>query len=501
MNQSVSKARPNDASGTPTPRDLLMPVLRHKHLVAGVFSSLFLFAVFAAWFWAARYYVSAMQVVVEQGRADPAITSAQNAAVLSNKSVTPDQINSEITLLKGQDILLKVAETCGLGNKWSASEVWLPNDPDRIKAARIQSAAISLGKGVKVEVEKVSDVITVKYGAIGDPKIPACVLQNIGKLYLDKHLQLRRPMGSSNFFAQQTEMYRQELAGVEARLAGFSRWEGVAAPDVLRTDVAQQVAASMAALHTAQQQIAGDEDRLKAGEAQLRETSERITTLQSSNAANLLMQQLENTLLNAEMKRAQLVVKYDPSFPLVREADEEIAKTQAAIAKAKRMNYADQTTDLNPTYQLLQQDTVRTRLDLATQMANSAAITKTIKTMRAQMVDLDGMSVKQTALLREEKADEANYLLYLNKREQERTSDALDRRGIADVAIAVPPVVPALPAFNPFMVGLGGLILAMLAAVAAAFIAEWLDPSFRSPDEVVDTLNLPVLATVPMQAA
>jgi len=327
------------------------------------------------------------------------------------------------------------------------------------------------------------------------------VLQNIGKLYLDKHLQLRRPTGSTNFFAQQTEMYRQELARVETRLASFSREEGVAAPDVLRTDVALQVASSMAALHTTQQQIAGDEDRLKAVEAQFRETPERITTQQSSHAASLLMQQLETTLLDARLKRTQLVVKYDPSFPLVREADEEIAKTQAAIATATQMNYADQTTDLNPTYQLLQEDAARTRLDLATQRATSTAITNTIKIMRAQMVDLDGMSVRQTELLREQKADEANYLLYLNKREQERTSDALDLRRIADVAIAVPPVVSALPAFSPFLVGFGGMILAILAAVAGAFIAEWMDPSFRSPDEVVDTLNMPVLATVPLQAA
>ena len=501
MNKSSSNAKLNEAKATPSPRDLLMPILRHKRLVMGVFSALFLLAVFVAWFWASRYYVSEMQVVVAQVRTDPAITSGQNAAVGTYKGVSPDQINSEIALLKGQDILRKVAETCGLGNSWFASQIVLPNDPNRIKAARIQNAANKLEKGVKAEVEKVSDVITVKYGAIGDPEIPACVLQNIGKLYLEKHLQMRRATGSTNFFAEQTEKYRQELADVEARLTGFSRNEGVAAPDVLRTDVAQRVADSMAALHQAQQQIAGDEDRLKADDAQLQNTPDRITTQQSTNAANLLMQQLQTVLLNAQLKRTQLVVKYNPSFPLVREADEEIAKTQAAIEKAKQMKYADQTTDLNPTYQLLQQDIARTRLDLATQRANATAIAGSIKTMHAQMVDLDGMSVKQTALLREEKADESNYLLYLNKREQARTSDALDQKGIADVAIAVPAVAAALPAFNPFLVGFGGLILAILAAIAAAFVAEWMDPSFRTPDEVIDTLNIPVLAAVPMQAA
>jgi uncharacterized protein involved in exopolysaccharide biosynthesis len=183
-------------------------------------------------------------------------------------------------------------------------------------------------------------------------------------------------------------------------------------------------------------------------------------------------------------------VKYDASFPLVREADEEIVKTKAAIEKAREINYADQVTDLNPTYQLIQQDMARTRLDLATQRANSTAIANSVRTMDAQMVDLDGKSVKQTGLLREAKADEANYLLYVGKREQERTDDALDQRRIADVAIAV-----------ALQVTFGGLILAMLAGISAAYVAEFMDSTFRTPAQVTEALNIPVLATLPRQAA
>jgi uncharacterized protein involved in exopolysaccharide biosynthesis len=109
--------------------------------------------------------------------------------------------------------------------------------------------------------------------------------------------------------------------------------------------------------------------------------------------------------------------------------------------------------------------------------------------------------VDQAALIREVKADEATYLLYLNKREQERTSDALDQRKIADVAIAVPPVVPIVPAYGPFLVMFIGFCAAMFSAVAAGFTAEYLDPSFRTPQEVLETLNIHVLASIPRQAA
>jgi uncharacterized protein involved in exopolysaccharide biosynthesis len=501
MNKLSVNAKLLEARPKPTPRDMLTPIFRHQRLALAVSSGVFLLALFFAFFWASRYYVSQMQIVVDQDRSDPAITAAPNAAVMSNRGVSQDQINSEIALIKGQDILRSVAQTCGLDTHWTAAELFLPDDPERIRAARIEDAAHHLSKGVKAEAEKISDVITVKYGAFGNPNTPACVLQNIGKLYLEKRLELRRPPGAFNFFAEQTEKYRQQLADVETRLTEFSHTEGIAAPDVLRSDVAQQVAASMGALHQAQQQIAGDEERLDADATQSSKTPDRIKTQQSANAANLLLQQLQGDLLTAKLKRQQLVMKYDPSFPLVREADEEIARTQAAIDDAKQTNYANQTTDLNPTFQFLQEDSARTRLDLATQRANAASIANSIHAMERQMVDLDGKSVKQNALLREEKADEANYLLYLGKREQERTSDALDQKRITDVVIAVPAVPAALPAFNPFVVAFGGLILALLAGTGAAFGADWLDPSFRTPAEVMHTLSLPVLAAVPRQLA
>ena len=121
--------------------------------------------------------------------------------------------------------------------------------------------------------------------------------------------------------------------------------------------------------------------------------------------------------------------------------------------------------------------------------------------MKKQIVNLDGQAIQQAALVREAKANEGNYLLYQNKREQEKTSDALDKKGIANVAIAVPPVAPLVPAHSPVMLTLLGFAFAIFSAIAAAYLFEYLDPSFRTPAEVTDTLNIPVLAFVPKRAA
>jgi polysaccharide biosynthesis protein PslE len=486
-----------------TVRDVLSPIFRHKRLVIGVFTCVSLLSILVAWRWAARYYIASMQIVVDQDRSDPAVTTGQNAAVQSNKLVSTDQITSEIALLQGLDMLRSVATTCGLADNhaWSPSDIFLPQDPARRKAAEIEGAAVGVAKGLNVEAEKTSHVIDVKYGSLGDPETPACVLQNLSKLYVQKHLQLRRPVGSTEFFAEQTEKYKRDLDGDEARLTNFGHDEGVAAPDVLRTNMAQEVAMSEASLYQARQTISADEQRIKNVEAQLDKTPARSTTAQSTNAADSLLENLQGALLAAQVKRSQLLAKFEPTYPLVVEVDQEIAETQEAIKRAQDMTYVNQTTDRDPTYEFLRQDMARTKADLASQQATAATLVSSIQSMKVQMVELDGKAVKQNALMRDQKADEANYLLYLGKREQERSSDALDQRSIADVEIAVPPVVPSLPAHSPLSVMLIGFGLAIALSLAAGTIVEYLDPSFRTPEEVAETLDIPVLASIPSQAA
>lgn len=505
MDSAQFKARLNEVLPQRTARDFLMPIFRHKGLVLFVFTSVFALSAYIAVAVVGKYYVASMQIVVRQHRTDPTITAGQTGAIMNvNHGISPDQISSEMAILRGEDMLRSVVQTCGLANtggKALLSELFFPRDAEGLQAARFEKAALSLERGLKVEAAKVSDVIDVRYGMVGNPQSPACVLQNLGKLYLQKRLQLQRPPGSSEFFAEQANKYAKDLANVEGQLAQFSHDEKVAAPDVLRTDLAQQLSVAIASLNSTEQAIAADENRLRDLRGQLGTTPERITTQQISNSAMTLLQQLEASLLAAQVKRRELLTKYDPSYPLVVQTDEEIATTQKAIEKARSFNYMNQTTDQNPTFEFLRQDYAKTQADLASQKATAASTKANIKKMNSQLVSLDAQTLKQGALIREQKANEANYLLYLNKREQERAADALDARNIADVSIAVPAVAPALPAINPLLAGIGGFLLAMLAGISAGFLAERMDPSFRSPTEVSETLRIPVLASLPRQAA
>ena len=76
-------------------------------------------------------------------------------------------------------------------------------------------------------------------------------------------------------------------------------------------------------------------------------------------------------------------------------------------------------------------------------------------------------------------------------------NDALDERGIVNVAMAQEPTAPALPVRSVWMVLALGLIAAGTTATGTAFVADYLNPVFRDPDDVVACLNSPVLASLP----
>jgi capsular polysaccharide biosynthesis protein len=76
----------------------------------------------------------------------------------------------------------------------------------------------------------------------------------------------------------------------------------------------------------------------------------------------------------------------------------------------------------------------------------------------------------------------------------------LDQKRIANVAIAVPAEVPALPARSPSSIIFPGFLLAMAGGIAAGYLAELADPSFRTPAEVEEMLNVTVFAAMPKQA-
>jgi hypothetical protein len=137
---------------------------------------------------------------------------------------------------------------------------------------------------------------------------------------------------------------------------------------------------------------------------------------------------------------------------------------------------------------------VKANEDLTGFLAKARATAPVVETYRQQALMMDQKGIQRQDLIRNIKASEANYMLYVQKQEQARISDELDKNSILNVAVADAPSVPSLPVFSPLLLILAGGVLALMLSTAAAFIADYLDPSFRNPEEVVQFLGVPLLA-------
>lgn len=483
----------------PTLRDLLAPLFRRKRMVALTFCGVLLGSAVGAFLVSAQHQAS-MEILVHQERLEPLVTPESTQSAGSAIPVTDSQVNSEVELLKSPDLLEQVVLANHLQEierKSLLSRVIYGKQSDAWYVAR---AVDHLNSKLNTKMVTKTSMIQVTYNSLS-PQRAYNVLRTLADKYLEKHLAVHRPQGSSVFFSSQAEKYGQALQQSEARLAEFSKKSGDAAPDLEKAAMAQQVVNSVAAFHETQQRISAEKQRIADQEARLGSTPNRSLTQQVTDSAQSLLQKLQGDLLTAEIKKTELTAKYDPSYPLVQEADQEIAQTKAAIASAETLQYVHQTTDRDPGYELIREDIIKTRADLAAHQALAATLGNSIRSLQTQMVELDQRALKQADLARDVRTNEASYLLYVSKREQELTSDALDEKRIANVAIAVPPVLPILPWISPILIMAIGVVLATFASTAAAFVAEYLNPSLRTPAEVLEVLRIPVLASVPKQTA
>lgn len=481
-------------------RELLIPLFRRKKTIIATFLAVFVLAL-AAQLIKGPSYKSQMEILVNRERVDPLVsTQATTQMITANSPVMPEEVNSEMELLTSRDVLEKVAIANGMDKPAPGFSLGDLLHPHQTREDRIARAVKGLAKKIKAEVTTKTNLIQVTY-ASGKPQLSYGVLHALGQAYTEKHNEVHGSTGSFEFFSQQTDDYQKKLAETEAKLRDFGNATGVAAPDVQRTNLALTVANAIGAQYTAAEAIAADEQRIASDQQQMANTPQRQTTTQTTAAADTLLSSLYASLLTAQTKRTQLALKYDPSYPLVKEADQEIAQTQAAIAQAEKERYSTQSSDRDTTYEFLRQDLAKTRGDLEAQRANLAATKKSVESIKLQMVGLDKQAIEQNDLMREAKAEEANYLLYQSKREEERTTDALNNTGIANVVIAVPPGIPVLPVMSWPLSLLICFGMAFIVSVGLGYTLDFLDSSMHSSADVIEFLNIPVVVTVPKKTA
>lgn len=492
---------PTSRTGTqhapsPSLRDLMAVMFRQQRVA--VYTFLVVLAISLAYALLATSYQAHMKVLVRRGRVDPVVTPEQNSPVeFARPEISEEELNSEVELLRDEGLLRKVVEQNGLASADFRRGFPAGRDTGELQVAR---AVRRLANHLRVEPIRKTNLILVSYES-SDAALSARVLNSLAKLYIEKHKEVRRSSEEFPFFEQQADRSRRRLDDSEVRLLDFSRGRGVVSGSLERDLALQRVGEIENSGQQVRIAIQETSRRVQALEARLQSLPERSTSMVRTSDNPQLQGTLHGKLLELELKRTELLTKYEPGYRLVQEVQEQIEQAKAAITSERLAPVHEETTEKDPNYEWAKAELGKAQVELSALRAREDRINSELAISRVQALRLGEAAIQQQDLLQSLKTAEESYLLYAKKSEEARIGDALDERGIVNVIIAEPPLAPVLPKRSAWIVMLIGLMAAGVASTILAFSADYLDPAFRTPQEVADCLRAPVLASLPRQAA
>ncbi len=491
MEELVIRPPANQHSFSVPTRELIAIGFRRKRLIVTVFSGILLGATLCAFF-LSRQYKSTMEILVNHQRLDPVVTTQAVTGEAVRSEITEEDMNTEVQLITSRDLLEQAVVACGLIKPPGLLARILRKTQPELRLAR---ATDELERRLTVEPIKKSDIIEVTYRE-SSPTLSRQVLAKLAELYMSKHTAVHREPGTADFFGKQADLYKEAIARTQEKLQQFGQKQGTVAAHTERDIAVQKANEFEASLRQTNSSIDEARQRISMLEQQIAGTPHRMVT-SDRNEDSLLLTGLRQQLTTLQLQRSELLAKYEPTYRPVKDLDVRISQVQQAIADEEKAPLRQVTTDANPTSTLLDQELARGRVDLSSLTARATSLEQSVMNYRNAAQVLNSKDIQEQALVSELQQQEQAYTLYLTKRDEARISDALDNNHIVNVALAEAPTLPYRPTQSASFIMLLGLVLATMISLGSACIAEYLDRSFHTPQDVELYLSVPVFAALP----
>jgi uncharacterized protein involved in exopolysaccharide biosynthesis len=152
----------------------------------------------------------------------------------------------------------------------------------------------------------------------------------------------------------------------------------------------------------------------------------------------------------------------------------------------------------NIVHQELEKEMIKTQAELAAQESKVSALNVQMSELDEQIQSLDLREKGLQRLLREREMNEKNYKTYVEKAEEARILDDMNRRKMANVSIvqkAAVPLGPVKPRKDLYIAL--AFIFGTIGGLGSAFFTEYISQAFTTPEQVEKRLGLRVLIALP----
>ena len=476
---------------TPGLRDFLTVLFKRKRLIVFTFVTI-VATVTVVSFMLPPTYEAEARLLVRVGRENvyrPEVGTNQSQVLSFNNE---EVINSETNILTSRDLAAKVISSLTVEQLYPD----LAKTPPR-RGTPLDAAVTRFGEALAVEGIRKSNVIGIRLQH-EDPRMAARSLNLLVDYFKEKHLQAYSDPQSS-YLKEQLAAYEKLLKQSQDRLEAFKQENGVFSLAEQRTLLLTQRAQLDSSLKATQSQITELQNRISSVR-RLLETVSPDVPLSTETERYRSIDDAKSQLLALQLKEQDLLRKFTEGNQFVVSVRREMEIVRTFISRQEQEIRGRRQTGQNVVYLDLEREMNRLQAELPSQQARAASLGRQIGQLDLQIPALDMTEMTLENLRREVAVSDRNYRTYLEKVEDARILEDLNRQKSANISVIQQATIPVDPVRPRKLLNIIlGLFLGALAGLGIAFVAELSAQGFSTPGSVERALGLPVLTTISLR--
>jgi uncharacterized protein involved in exopolysaccharide biosynthesis len=508
-----------------TPRDVTRVLFRHRRKIALTFGGIVALALLGIAV-CPRSYISESKLFIRVGRESVALdpTATTGETIMLQKSQVSD-VNSALEMLNSREVLQRVVERIGAerilndspatsGAPAEPTAPWLAHVQEvtsqvrswletALKTVRLSDpgsdedlAIRRLESGVNVWAAKQSTVITISFLA-ASPELARDVVDAMTSVFLEEHLRLNQAAGSFEFFSKQASSLHDQLLVAQAELRDRKNAFQLASSGSRQKILEEQIKSVELELLSAQRGLAFSDAKVADLTKAIANLTPEIVTNRVAGIANEAKDGMREKLYELELQESELKSRYTNDHPLVVQIQQQRKQAEAILTEMPD-DRTQTTAALNLNQRKLELELLQVKADAAAVRARLKASQEQHDKLYAELRELNDQSLQLAELERNAELLESKYRMHFEKLEQARVNEEIGRDKISNLSVAQPATFVAKPVWPKKRLFLGlGLVAALGGAFGIALLAESLDQTLQTTDQVESELGLPVLLSFP----
>lgn len=436
-------------------------ILRARYKVALLIILLAISAALAVSLVLPKKYTAQTAVLVDVRSPDP-VAGAGSAPIQG--LVAPSYMATQVDIIGGDRVAQRVVKMLKLDENPRTKERWLEATEGR---GTLEGwIADSLQKRLDVRPARESNVINITYKG-SDAEEAASVANAFAQAYLDINLALKTEPARiyAEWFDEQTKASRAKLEEAQARLSEYQQKAGIVSSDE-RVDYETTKLAELSSQLTT---VQGDTTDSQSKRGSRGDTIAEV--MQSP-----LINGLKADVARQEAKVQEVSVRLGENHPERQRAESELAALKSRLAsETARINASIETT-------------YRVGKDRERELQGAVGAQK------ARVLALNKQRDELNVYRRDVESAQRAYETVSQSASQTRLQSLTNQTNVVRLNVATAPVNPSSPRLliNLLIAAFGGTLL----GIACALLLELANRRVRSAEDLVQMLELPVLASI-----